>query len=540
MTHLRRLVAAFAATTLVCPCAPLLAAGNEAAPAVAKQQRPVRQLDLLEIAVDGNTVLDDSDIQEVLMPFLGLGKAPEDVDNAREALENFYHEQGFKTVSVVIPRQAVKDGTVVLQVLEGKVRRLSVVGSKYHSLTKIKQQAPAFTEGSVPDFTEVQKNLMVLNQQADQIVTPSLKAAPEAGAIDVDLVVNDKLPLHGLLELNNRYSQNTSHSRLAGNISYDNLWQNGHSFSLFYQTAPEEPSEAEVIVGAYTLRPGGNDWTMTFNGMRSSSNVTTLGGIGVIGGGHSYSLRATWPLAASDSVARTLSLGLEYKNFESLVTQDGSSSMTPIRYYPLTLGYNSYTRGDNSSLQLDGSINVTLPRLGSDSTTIDQNRFGARRQMIYGRLALAYDRDLPKSFQVFGKTTLQLSDQPLISNEQLSAGGMDSARGYLESEAVGDYGATGTLELRGPSLPDLLTKSALINHVQELRPFVFVDGAALHQHQPLPDTDRQLQLLSAGIGINFNVLTRLNGVFDWSVPLVKGPATDSGDNRLLFRLWTTF
>jgi hemolysin activation/secretion protein len=254
-----------------------MAAETVAAPVV-KQQRPIKQLDLWEIAVDGNTVLDDSDIQEVLLPFLGLNKSPDDVDKAREALETFYHEQGFKTVSVTIPRQAVKEGTVLLQVLEGRVRKLSVLGSKYHSLTRIKQQATAFAEGSVPDFTVVQKNLATLNQQADQIVTPALKAGSTVGTIDVDLVVLDKLPLHGSFELNNRYSQGTSELRSSASISYDNLWQRGHSVSLFYQTAPENTSEAEVIVGSYTLRFAESPLTVALSGMRSNSNVSTLGG----------------------------------------------------------------------------------------------------------------------------------------------------------------------------------------------------------------------------------------------------------------------
>lgn len=539
MTHLRRLAVVLTATTLVCPCTLLMAAETVAAPVV-KQQRPIKQLDLWEIAVDGNTVLDDSDIQEVLLPFLGLNKSPDDVDKAREALESFYHEQGFKTVSVTIPRQAVKDGTVVLQVLEGRVRKLSVLGSKYHSLTRIKQQAPSLAEGSVPDFSVVQQNLATLNQQADQIVTPALKAGTSAGTIDVDLVVLDKLPLHGSFELNNRYSQGTSELRSSANISYDNLWQRGHSFSLFYQTAPENTSEAEVIVGSYTLRFAENPLTIAFTGMRSNSNVFTLGGAEVIAGGHSYSVRANWPLADSGNTSRSLSLGLDYKSFGSKVSFGNSLLSTPIRYYPVSLGYNSFTRDDNSSLQFDTNLTVALPHLGSDSELIDTNRYGARQQMIYNRTSLAYSHDLPRSFQWYGKTTVQLSDRPLISNEQLSAGGMDSVRGYLESEAVGDYGANGSLELRAPSLPDLFEKSLFVDHVQELRPFIFLDGASLHQHQPLPDTPRQVEMLSAGVGFNLNMLSRVNAVFDWSVPLVKGPSTDRGDSRLLFRLWTSF
>ncbi len=295
-----------------------------------------------------------------------------------------------------------------------------------------------------------------------------------------------------------------------------------------------------MIVGSYTLRFSESPLTIALTGMRSSSNISTLGGIEVIGGGNSYGVRANWPLADRGNTLRSLSLGLDYKNFASKVNLGSNSILTPIRYYPVSFGYNSFTRDDNSSLQFDTNLTVALPHLGSDSETIDTNRYGARGQMIYGRSTIAYSYDLPRAFQFYAKTTAQLSDRPLISNEQLSAGGMDSVRGYLESEAVGDYGANGSLELRAPSLPDLLEKSKFVDHVQELRPFIFIDGASLHQHQPLPNSSRQVEMLSAGIGFNLNMLSRVNAVFDWSVPLVKGPSTDRGDSRLLFRLWTSF
>lgn len=515
------------------------------ATSVKNQQRPVRQLDLLEIVVDGNSVLANSAIQEVLWPFLGLNKSPEDVEKAREALEKYYQQQGYKTVSVIIPKQIVKDGTVNLQVVEGKVRRLSVVGSKYHSLTRIKGQLSEFKEGKVPNFNQVQEQVKQANTSADKVVTPNLKAVNGVGTalIDVDLTVEDKLPLHGLVEFNNRYTQGTSEFRSAVNLSYDNLWQRGHSLSVFYQTAPKEPKEAGVIVANYSFKRLVADKNVNFSlgGMRSSSNVSTLGGIEVIGGGHSYSAKASWPLnSTNDKKSQSINLGLDYKSFASKVKLAGSSTTTPIRYYPLSIGYSSFSYDDISTFQFDTNFTVALPRLGSDSTLIDENRFGASRQMIYNRTSLAYNRDLAKGWQLLAKTTAQISDRPLISNEQLSAGGMDTVRGYLESEAIGDYGVNSVVEVRTQSLTEYFSKTTWLKPMQEIRPFMFVDGASLHQHKPLAESPRSVDLLSLGVGLNVNAFEKVNAVLDLSVPMIDGPSTRSGDERILFRLWTTF
>ncbi|WP_312030655.1 ShlB/FhaC/HecB family hemolysin secretion/activation protein [Methylosinus sp. H3A] len=47
-------------------------------------------------------------------------------------------------------------------------------------------------------------------------------------------------------------------------------------------------------------------------------------------------------------------------------------------------------------------------------------------------------------------SSARIADGPLASSEQISVGGLDTVRGYLESEVLGDTGAAGTVELRQP------------------------------------------------------------------------------------------
>ncbi|RZU46946.1 hemolysin activation/secretion protein [Fluviicoccus keumensis] len=502
--------------------------------------RPLRTLDLWEIVVDGNTVLDDSDIQEVLLPFLGPNRVPEDVDHAREALEKLYADQGFKTVSVTIPRQAVKDGTVMLTVTEGRIRRLKVVGSKYHSPERIRRMAGSIAEGRVPDFNALQDDLVALNSATDLSVTPSLQNGPTPGSMDADLVVADKLPLHGMLELNNRYSQNTSHRRVSASASYDNLWQRGDSAALFFQTAPDRASDGKVFLANYVFRFDRKPYTLQLNALRTDSDVATVGGIGVVGKGCSVGLRGNWQLIATPQRIENLSLGFDAKNFQNRVQVGGSSSASPLRYYPVSLNYARFARYDTHTLQFDATLNFAFANLGSSSEQLNLTRYHSTGQMLYLRSSLAYNRFLPKGFELAARTTVQLSEQPLISNEQLSAGGMDSVRGYLESEAQGDYGATGGLELRGPSLPDLMPEGWVTRHVQEFRPFIFADGASLHLHQALADNDPHVDLLSMGAGMSMSAGGRYGGLLDWSRLMTAGPNSPKGDNRVLFRLWTNF
>lgn len=513
------------------------------APAVASPSpAKATQLDIWEVVVDGNTVLDDESIEKAMAPFMGPNRSSDDVDKARARLEDTYRERGFRTVSVSIPRQTVRDGVVLLQVTEGKVGHLNVIGSKYHSIDRIKEQAPALAEGKVPDFNQVQQDIVALNQQQDRQVTPSLKAGARPGTVDVDLTVEDELPLHGSFELNNRRSQDTSDLRASASLSYDNLWQRGHSLSLSFLTAPEHPDDAKVFFGAYLARFDTSPWSILFNALNSDSNVSTVGGINVLGNGSSASIAGIRQLASGDGFYPSLSLGVAYKDFATSTLLGTASFETPVTYYPITIGYSAVLRGAHDLAQADVSMNFASPQLGSDTETIELNRFQARGQMFWLRASLSDLHEFANGMQAFGRIAGQLTDQPLISNEQISAGGMDTARGYLEAEALGDYGYNGSLELRAPSIGESWSFAGSLQPIQEFRPFVFVDAADLRLQGPLPDdsTPDRTELLSVGVGLNLTLYSSLNGVLDWAYPLKDGPATDEGDERVLFRVWTSF
>src|SRR5258708_38168642 len=103
--------------------------------------------------VEGSHKLGESGVEEAVYPYLGPGRNTEDVEHARASLEKAYQDKGYQTVSVQIPPQQVRNGGVVLQVIEGKVGRLRIHGSHYVSLEQIRKQAPSVAEGTVPTFT---------------------------------------------------------------------------------------------------------------------------------------------------------------------------------------------------------------------------------------------------------------------------------------------------------------------------------------------------------------------------------------------------
>jgi hemolysin activation/secretion protein len=526
--------------------APASAANPPAAAPPAKQ--PIQHFDIDEFRVEGADLLPQIEVEEAVYPFLGPNRTSADVDKARAALEKTYTDKGYQTVSVSIPQQNVSSRVVVLKVIEGKVGRVRVNNSRYFDLENIKKKAPSLAEGAVPNFNNVTKDIFALNQWPDRKVTPALRAGATPGTVDVDLNVEDKLPFHGTVELNNRQSPNTTPLRDSATVHYDNLWQHGDSASFTYQVAPERRSDSEAFSGSYLARTD-VDWVnILAYAVKSKSDVATVGNFNVIGPGEIFGTRAVLSLPYRQNFFHTLSVGMDYKHFDQTVSQVATGFSTPVSYYPVVATYAATFQGEGSLTQLNATVTANLRGLGSDAVQFDEKRFMATAGFIYVRADVAHTHDLPGGAQLYGKVQGQLADQPLVSSEQFSAGGLDTVRGYLESEVLGDKGAAGTIELRSPSLPDFIHanfkdasgKPITVNGIQSWRFFAFADGATVAIFSPLPEQQDQFKLASYGLGTTFKFLDYANGMVALAVPVVTQAYTVAHDPRLLFRVWGEF
>ena len=490
------------------------------------------------------------DIDEAIYPFLGPNKTAADVEKARAALEKAYHDKGFQTVSVAVPQQNVQRKVVVLKVTELKVGRLRVKNSRYFDLEKIRDKAGSLKEGTVPNFGDVTKDIVALNQWPDRRVTPALRAGVTPGTVDVDLNVEDKVPLHANVEINNRQSPNTTAIRVTSTVHYDNLWQRGDSFSFSYQVAPQRPSDAEVFSGSYLARVDDIDWlNVLVYAVKSASNVATVGGTNIVGPGQIIGSRAVITLPTRENFFHTFSVGLDYKHFDQTVSLGGNGFESPVTYFPVVGSYSATFQNEKFTTQLNAAVTWNVRPMSSDPLDFDNKRAYASASFIHLNSDLSHTQELPEGFQLYGKIQGQIADGPLASSEQLSLGGLDTVRGYLESETLGDNGIVGNLELRSPNIGDWLQKQVKDETGQgaprfttfnEWRWFAFADAGRAVVLHPLPEQQAEFDLWSYGIGTRFKAFNGVNGMIAYSMPMIGQSFTRAREPRVNVRLWGEF
>ncbi len=154
---------------------------------------------------------------------------------------------------------------------------------------------------------------------------------------------------------------------------------------------------------------------------------------------------------------------------------------------------------------------------------------------VHFKIDMDYTRELGKDWSAFVKLSGQISDSALTSNEQFASGGLETARGYYQSEAVGDDGLVGSFELRSTSVSGYLG-----NFADEIRFYGFVDGARIRLRDTLEEQVDNYSLLSVGVGTRFRLFKYFSGHVAAGFPLLDGVATKVGDKKITLSVKSEF
>lgn len=526
----------------LCACAPAVAQEAASARAQQQQQRAVQRFDILQYTVQGNTVLPEVEIEKAVYPFLGEQKTLADVEGAKKALEKAYQDKGWLSVVVTVPPQTSRNGEIVLEVIEARVDTLRISGTQYHLPSDIRAATPSLAPGQVPNFTAVQADLGRVQGGGDVQVTPLISAGADPRKLDVDLKVQDELPLHGSVEVNNKQTYNTERGRIEAGLRYQNLWQREHTLGVNWIYSPQAPKQANTLVLNYSLplrserpSPEGDD-RLSFVLVSSRSDTpTSLGGATVVRG-ETYGVRWRQPLpglADDKGFFHGWTLGADLKHTrDANQAVAGFTTQNPSLHYPvLSVGYDLVSLGrDTRFTSFDMTLTLGSSGLGSRDVNcsglvadqFDCKRQGASADFQTLRFNLEHRRPLmlgSKAWTLRFKAQAQFASGRLVSAEQFGAGGVDSVRGYYEYEQVGDQG--------GVLRSELLTPIMKLGEHFSGQGVLFYDRAALRIIDPLPAEQSWIGMASWGLGWEMQAPYGLLLRAGFAMPLLKTLKADS-------------
>ncbi len=473
-------------------------------------------------AVEGNTLLTAGRIETLLAPYTGQGKVYGDVQRALETLENAYRSTGYNTVRVYVPEQELTQGNVRLVVSEGIIGKVVISGNQHFSEANVRAALPALKEGSVPNARLLSENIQLANDNPARQLAVTLGVGEEEKSINARVTVADENPQKVVVTLDNTGTPATGRYRTGIAYQHANLFQSDQMLTLAYTTAPDAPDGVKVDVYSLAYRLPLYAFGDSIDLIYGNSNVNTPSaqatGFGLAGKGDVTALRYNHYFPRQGEFSARLSLGIDYKYFNTRCSINGVSlpidpplpalaSCTPYTTRPLSATYAGQWQGAGAVADYNLGIAYNLPlgsryefRGGMDHYSTIANRAVSDNFTIV-RFGANYMTTLFSDWQARVAFSGQYSNNGLVAGEQFGMAGSTAVRGFGERAVAADTGHVANVEAYTPEL------ARIMNIPGNLRGVLFYDlarGKNLGVQAATTGSADRLGIAAAGLGLRYN------------------------------------
>lgn len=479
--------------------------------AATAQDSDIPRFDIDRYVVEGNSLLDAGQIDELLAPYRGTSRNFGTVQQALETLENAYRAAGYATVQVTLPEQELNAGRVVLRVIEGRLRQVQIEGNRHFGHDNIRASLPALKEGRVPDVEALGASLRVANENASKQTQLVLRAGQQEGEIDALVTVRDESPTRSFVSLDNTGTRETGRSRLGIGWQHNNLFDSDHSLTLRYTTS-EHPERVAIYGAGYHIPLYAKGHSIdVFGGYSDVSSGVVNDLFNVSGKGSIAGIRYNQQLSRIGALEHKFTYGADYRAYKNDTRPlGGGESITPdYTTHPLSVTYDVRIAGLDHETGLYATLAYQPGGTGkSGLQTFRSVRAGATDAYRILRLGTQHTRQLPGDWQLRAQISAQHTPDALVPGEQFGLGGNVSVRGFGERELANDRGVNANLELYTPDIG---------RHLQEgssLRALIFFDGGRVWRNRALPGEPDTQGIASLGAGLRFGIGKSFSLKFD--------------------------
>ncbi|MBK9161367.1 MAG: ShlB/FhaC/HecB family hemolysin secretion/activation protein [Nitrosomonadales bacterium] len=453
--------------------------------------------------ISGNTVFAEGDLLPLIASYVGKELTFDELQEAANVLTAHYRKHGYFLAHAYLPKQNIKDGTVEIVILEGRVGQPKLHLNEGARLSESVAQGIVnqIEPGQLINETGLERPLLLLSDMPGVKVKSTLAPGSEVGAADVLVDVTDTGNfVTGDVGVDNGGNRFTGEYRLNGGVSVNN--PTGLGDVLTVRGTNSDSGGMKLGRVSYTIpvfsqgtKIGAAYTDLNYRIGKDFANLGAHGRAGVFDGFVQH------PFIRSRNLNVFGQLGYTQKRLQDVIDSIAASSEKKTTATALGVG------GDSRDELAGGGLNTfslsyTVGQLDIKTATdlaADQGATGYKTNGNYEKLNYGVGRlqSLGENLALFGNLSGQLASKNLDSSEKFSLGGPSGVRAYPVGEEPADEGYILTGEVRKTFGEPLLGG--------ELMAFGFVDvGHAQAHKQALPtDTNLKRDLSAYGVGISW-------------------------------------
>ncbi|MBF0331388.1 MAG: ShlB/FhaC/HecB family hemolysin secretion/activation protein [Candidatus Omnitrophica bacterium] len=479
-----------------------------------------------KITVEGAEAVAYADVQKIVAQYEGTEISLKQAQKVADRITDLYRQKGLMTSRAYVPPQSLKEGNLLIKVIEGRVGSIEVRGNRFFSTSLLKDRL-SMPPGGYFDYSALQRSLVYINEHPDRNVKASILPGKTPGTTDVIVDVKDQLPIHAGFEFDNFASRYIDKERYSTILEHNNL--TGHDDKLYYKFQTTEGGYMHMQQGRYvypvltSLDLGGYFIDSKLKLGREFEDLESRGKARI------YGVFMNKALLQKTDLDIRYTLGFDYKNIVNFLSGNKTSrDNLRILKNGVDVDYSDNYGRNILGLEYDAGFPDIMGGMDAKDAMASRAGSGARFQkemLTYYRL-----HPTPFSTSLLWKNSVQFSNHTLPASEQFQAGGAASVRGYAPAEAAGDSGYYTALELSFPLYG--LSKDVKVPFRKEklwdaFRFVTFWDFATTKVKNTTPGEKDTTTLKGYGVGARFNVLN-LTARVELGYPIGK---TSADGNR---------
>ncbi len=463
---------------------------NIKAPDVSTSEAGGVKVVVKKVLIEGNTVFDNETLLNVLGDITGKSYDLAGLKQLANQITTYYRNQGYPFARAIIPAQAMEDGLVKIEVIEGRYNgsikvfgddKLVNGGQKF--LNDLKQ-------GDVIENKKLERAMLILSDQPGFSISPLMSPGDEVGTANLEVNLIREPKYGGQIGVDNFGNRFTGRARVHANLFANSQFLFGDQFLLNTLYTEEDLWSGAL---SYSLPVGGSGlrarlgYAHTYYELGKDFKPLDANGTAKI-----TTAELSYPLLRSQAANIIIAATYQYKKLNDRQDAVNSSTNKHSNSIPISLNFDLQDQLWGGGVTY-GAVSWTHGDLSLDSTLSAQDRITAKTEGSFDKfnLDIARIQALPANFSFYGSLAAQAALDNLDSSEKFGLGGINGVRAYPSGEGFGDEGYLARLELRYA--------------LKQFTPYAFYDAGSVRINHDRFDTSKNRRSISGtGLGLRYD------------------------------------
>lgn len=492
---------------------------------------------LKQVVITGATAYTPGQLEFAYADMLGKEISLLDAQSIIRQITDLYQKDKYVLSQAMFPPQAITDGILNVQVIEGYISEVILEGDILDPgrlrlaeayAEQIKKRRPL----SIPDM---ERYLLLMEDLPGAAVKSHVRvSSTQYGALELIVAFTHK-KFERVYTLDNRGSKYIGpFQHTAAFTANSLLGRYDYTLARFITTSPT--SELRFLDILHEEPIGDDGARLALNISQSHAKPGDVLKSSSIAGDSAFAqVKGSYPLIRTRRESFTARAVFDIRNTMTDINGNTNLSKDRLRVARLGGAYDFVDRFRAANL-VDAQVSHGLNILNASESGANRSRANAASDFTKINLDVARTQTFSHNISLATTFTGQYASDPLLAAEQFTLGGATFGSAYDPSELSGDHGVAGRAELRYNRWPNT-------SYLQSYQAYGFYDIGRIWIKNGAPGANDNSSLASAGLGARMWFTPNLSGNAEAALPLTKQVNNQGGHGdaaRLFFSVTGRF